>query len=76
MKISADSSKGRLNCGQTHGKIYSDYLNNFVLIEIVSRGDRVFTNPDQEKKKKRGTACCLGTHKGDKPLKFLSKGIY
>ena len=52
MKISADSSKGRLNCGQTHGKIYSDYLNNFVLIEIVSRGDRVFTNPDQEKKKK------------------------
>ena len=51
MKISADSSKGRLNCGQTHGKIYSDYLNNFVLIEIVSRGDRVFTNPDQEKKK-------------------------
>ena len=36
MKISADSSKGRLNCGQTHGK-------------ILSRGDRVFTNPDQEK---------------------------
>ena len=54
MKISADSSKGRLNCGQTHGKIYSDYLNNFVLIKIVSRGDRVFTKtkPDQEKKKK------------------------
>ena len=51
MKISADSSKGRLNCGQTHGKIYQDYLNNFVLIEIVSRVVRVFTNPDQEKKK-------------------------
>ena len=69
MKISADSSKGRLDCDQTHEKMYQDYLNNFVLIEIVSRGVRVFANPG----KKRGTVRFLGTHKCDKPLNFLDK---
>ena len=60
-----------------------DYLNIFFLI---ANSFRVSQSPNPEihlqqmpgkkKKKKRGTGSFLGTHKGDKPLKFLSKSIY
>ena len=62
-----------------------DYLNIFFFKSlIVFAWVRVFPNPEihlqqmpgKKKIKKRGTGSFLGTYKGDKPLKFLSKSIY
>ena len=61
-----------MDFGRTREKMHQDYVKMFVLIAIVSRGVRVFANPGR----KRGTVRFLGTHKGDKPLNFLGKGIY
>ena len=77
-------SKGRLDCDQTREKCTQRLFEHFLFwSQIVFAWVRVFPNPDiylqqipgKKEKKKRGTGSFLGTHKGDKPLKFLSKSI-
>ena len=75
-----------LDCDQTREKCTQRLFEHLLFwSQIVFAWVRAFPNPDiylqqipgkKEKKKKRGTGSFLGTHKGDKPLKFLSKSIY
>ena len=84
MKVSADRWNGRLDCGQTHEKIYQDCLNNFlkifknflfiyflfIIFYLKFLQGILFHGI------KRGTGRFPSTHKGGKLLKFLTKGIY
>lgn len=75
-------SKGRLDCDQTREKCTQRLFEHFLFwSQIVFAW--VFPNPEihlqripGKNEKKGEPAVFLGAHKGDKPLEFLSKGLY